>query len=136
MLNVIFGEAGSGKTKRLIEMANEAVKAAKSEVVYVDTSKRYMYDLAHQIRFVDISEFKIKDPLALYGFLCGIIARNFDIDSIFVNDFLKIANTELDKTEDMLLKLDELSTAMSVNIVAEITGALDKVPPFLNKYIV
>lgn len=136
MLNVIFGETGSGKTKKLIDMANKAVESCKGDIVFIDDGKRYMYDLIHQVRFVDASEFRLDDPRMLYGFLCGVIARDFDIDMIFINDFLKLVNMELDELDELFSRLNELSEKIGVHIVADVSASPQNIPAFLNKYLI
>ena len=55
MIRVILGDKGSGKTKRLIDMTNDALKTEHGNIIFIDDDKRYMYDLRHEIRFVDAS---------------------------------------------------------------------------------
>ena len=56
MIKIICGPKGSGKTKRIIDAANEAVKTAKGHLIFVTDTKRYMYDLKREIRFIDVSD--------------------------------------------------------------------------------
>ena len=39
MIQVIFGKKGSGKTKRILDMANASVKEAKGNVLFIDDDK-------------------------------------------------------------------------------------------------
>lgn len=41
MIQVIFGKKGSGKTKRILDMANASVKEAKGNVLFIDDDKSY-----------------------------------------------------------------------------------------------
>lgn len=50
MIQILAGEKGEGKTKRLLEMANEAGKNSKGHVVFIDDDNRHMYDLHYNIR--------------------------------------------------------------------------------------
>ena len=68
MIRVIFGEKGAGKTKRIIDMANESIKTAKGSIVFIDDDNQYMFELKHSIRFVDASEFHIDGPNCGTGF--------------------------------------------------------------------
>lgn len=52
MVQVIYGKKGSGKTKRLIAMANEDAVNAKGNVVFVDNDKDYMIVIKRPVRFV------------------------------------------------------------------------------------
>lgn len=60
MIQVIFGKKGSGKTKRILDMANASVKEAKGNVLFIDDDKSYTLSLKPQIRFIDASEYAVK----------------------------------------------------------------------------
>ncbi len=55
MVQLIYGTKGSGKTKRLIDMVNSEVDHTNGDVIFIDDNKRYMYDVKHEVRFVDVS---------------------------------------------------------------------------------
>ena len=61
MIQILAGEKGVGKPKRLLEMANEQGKTANGHVVFIDDDNRHMYDLHYGIRFVETSNFKMAD---------------------------------------------------------------------------
>ena len=42
MIQVIAGKKGSGKTKRLIDMANKSAQESKHDIVFIDDDNRYM----------------------------------------------------------------------------------------------
>lgn len=87
MIQLIYGSKGSGKTKRLIEMVNAEVNATDGSVVFMDDNKRYMYDVDRAVRFVDVTEYNVDSEEKLYGFLCGMLAQNFDISAIYMDAF-------------------------------------------------
>lgn len=45
MVKLLIGEAGSGKTKAMIQMANESVELVKGELVYIESSSKHMHQL-------------------------------------------------------------------------------------------
>jgi Tfp pilus assembly ATPase PilU len=55
MIKFIVGLKGSGKTKTMIAMANEAAKTSKGNVVCVEKGLQLTYDLSHQVRLVDVT---------------------------------------------------------------------------------
>ena len=59
MIKVIYGSKGSGKTKMLIDAANAAVATAKGHLIFITDTKRYMYDLERDVRFIDVSDYDI-----------------------------------------------------------------------------
>ena len=56
MIQIIAGKKGSGKTKRLIDMTNNAVKTSSGNVVFLDKNDSYMYEVDRAVRFVNVEE--------------------------------------------------------------------------------
>ena len=56
MIKLVYGSKGTGKTKQLIDAANMNVQNAKGVSVFITDTKRYMYDLNRNIRFVDVKD--------------------------------------------------------------------------------
>lgn len=137
MIRVFMGDRGSGKTKRMIDMANMLAEDAKGNVVYVDDDQRYMYDLRHEIRFIETSEHKKQKVYScewLYGFLCGILATNFDVSTIFLDAFLKHSGGELESQEVFFSNLNSLSEKHNVDFILSINADQQGVPEFIKKY--
>ena len=91
MVKVICGPKGSGKTKRIIDAANAAVEVAKGNLIFITDTKRYMYDLRREIRFVDSSDYSIAGEDALCGFIKGVIAGGYDNEYVYVDGIARIA---------------------------------------------
>lgn len=139
MIKVILGDKGSGKTKRLLDITNEALKEGRGNIIFVDDDKRYMYDLHRDIRFIDASEYpsshKCSAPEFL-GFLCGMLSSNYDLTLISIDAFKKLVKTELDD-DDMhyfFRELAKLSERHGCDFVISIGVAEDKVPEFIRAY--
>ena len=105
MIKVIFGETGAGKTKRIIDIANETLKTANGSIVFIDNDSQYMFGLKHDIRFVDASEYHIDSPKMFFGFVSGIAAQDFDLEYLFVDGFMKIVHHPLDTLEDLFKEM-------------------------------
>lgn len=139
MIQVILGDKGSGKTKRLIDITNEALKQEHGNIIFIDDDKRYMYDLRHEIRFVDASEYpSVHRCLAheFLGFICGMLSADFDLSLIAVDAFKKLVKTELDSDEmrDFFVQLEKLSESHKCNFVLSISTANEEIPEFISKY--
>lgn len=139
MIQVVLGSKGSGKTKRLIDMANDAAKDEKCNVVFLDDDKRYMYDLRHEIRFVDGSEYaKLRECSAdwLFGFICGMLSANFDTSVIYIDAFIRLVNAELSTLETFMEQLNRLSKQSGVDFVLSISGAAENAPEFITRFAI
>ncbi len=136
MIQIIFGEIGTGKTKRIIDMANKAVDTVEGSIVFIDAEGQSMFDLKNAIRFIDASEYGIDSPKMFYGFITGIAAQDYDLECFFVDGFLKIIKHPLDTLEEMFADLAEFSEKHNMRFVISMTGSETKIPPFLTKYVV
>ena len=45
MVKIVYGAKGSGKTKRIIDMANESIESAAGNIVFITDTNRYMFDV-------------------------------------------------------------------------------------------
>ncbi|NLT98751.1 MAG: hypothetical protein GXW96_11480 [Christensenellaceae bacterium] len=132
MIHVIYGKKGSGKSKRLLDMANAEVEKTAGNIVYLDDNNRCMYDLKYQIRFINTSDYSIDNTDKLYGFVCGILSRDFDISTVYIDGLKKIVGKE-ENLEKLIKKLDKVFDGINAYIV--ISGSED-VPEYLKKYVI
>ena len=136
MVQILAGEKGEGKTKILIDLANESVSTSDGDVIYIDDDKRHIYDLNHKIRFVEVSEFPLAKYRELIGFIYGIFSQNSDITKVFVDGIFKIVqslgNEDLIK---LVARLDSMSKAYNVDFV--LAGNVDpaELPKEVEQYI-
>ena len=136
MIQVIHGKKGSGKTKKILDMANAAIKEHKGDVIFIDDDNRYMFDLRHEVRFVNAGEYGSDSPEMFFGFLCGMLAQNFDISVIFVDAFLKLVKTEVENTAVFYDRLEKLSVKHNVQFVLSVNVDDAVAPEFLKKYFI
>ena len=137
MIQILAGEKGQGKTKRLIEMANEASKTIDGNVVFIDDDNRNMYDLHYGIRFVDTSMYKICDYEVFIGFIYGILSQNGDIQKIFVDglgNIIRSLNSE--DVENLCEVLDRISNDYKVDFTLIYSAPMTAVPDQVRKYLI
>ena len=134
VIQIIFGKKGSGKTKRILDMANASVKEAKGNVLFVDDDKSYTLSLKPQIRFIDASEYEVKGTEPFYGFLAGILAGNYDISVIYVDAFLKLVKAQPDELETFFAKLERLVANANCDLVISFSEDAANVPECIRKY--
>ena len=127
---------GSGKTKRLIDLTNTTARDAEHDVIFLDDDNRYMFDVDHKVRFINAEDYHIHSAEMFIGFLCGIISSNFDLGTVFVDAFLKLCHTELDKTEPIVNTLVELGAKHQVDFVLSLSADPEELPEYLKKYLI
>ena len=139
MIQVIAGHKGSGKTKRLIDIANEALKVEHGIIAFIDDDKRYIYDLRHEIRFVDASEYtavKGCEAEVFFGFLSGMLAVNYDLSLVCVDAFMKLVKTPLCEMESFFNRLSALSETSKCAFVLNVSCDTEELPEFVKPYVI
>ena len=136
MIQVIAGKKGSGKTKRILDMANLATKDSRHDIVFIDDDNRYMFDLRHEVRFINASEYDLLSDHMFMGLLCGIVAQNFDVGLICIDAFKKLIKNDLSTTEWFFQRLETISEKHNVNFAISISADVDELPEFIKKYAI
>lgn len=116
MVKLIIGGTGSGKTKEIVDQVNAAVKEEKGSVVCISRGNKLTFDISHDARLIDATDYPIKDYASLLGFVCGIHAGNYDITRVFIDSLYKIAGVkDVAQAEVFLNNLEKFSEKHSVN---------------------
>ena len=133
MIKLFIGGKGSGKTKTLIEMVNNAVVESKGNVVCIEKGDKLIHDITYKARLIDTDHYAIVDADALYGFIAGILASNSDITDIFVDSALKIIGNDVVAFETFLKKLEKITS--DVNLVITSSIAVEECPEAIKAYV-
>ena len=128
MVQLIVGKKGKGKTKQLLDKVNNEVKNISGNIVYLDKSTKHMYELNNKIRLVDVSEYNFSSTDEFYGFVCGIISQDHDLEQLYFDNFLKIALVEANALEGVLSKFNALSEKYKISFVLSIAVDETDVP--------
>jgi len=137
MIHILTGEKGDGKTKKILEMANEAVQTAHGNVIFIDNSNKNMYSLHYNIRFVETSDFPISNYRELVGFICGIISQDNDIEKIYIDNIDRILlNFDNDDLIKLVKKLSDLSQKYSLEFVLSMSCSTETIPYELRDLII
>ncbi len=135
MVQLIVGVKGTGKTKALINEVNRAAKESHGAVVCVEYGRKLTYDIKYQARLVDAKEYSINDSSTLYGFICGILAANYDVTEIFIDSALKICQDNIADFEDFVLKTDSITGRNNIKCIITASVEPDKVPSGIKNMI-
>ena len=132
MIKLFIGGKGSGKTKTLIEMVNNAVTASNGNVVCIEKGDKLIHDITYKARLIDTDAYSVKDADALYGIIAGILASNSDITDVFVDSALKIIGNDVIAFEGMLKKLEKITEGVNLVMTSSIAveDASDKIKSY------
>lgn len=128
MVKFILGEKGSGKTKWLIDNANEEMKNGNGNVIFIDVEDDHIYSLDYNVRLINATKYKIGTLDALYGFLCGILAMDYDIEKVYVDSIYKIFKLTTQELESLDKMLEEISKEYEVEFFLNVNYTLNEVP--------
>lgn len=135
MIRVIMGKKGSGKTKQMINMINEAVQTEHGNVVCIEKGNKLTFDIHYQIRLVESSQYDIANYTALKGFISGLYAGNYDITHIFIDSLTKIVGGECDNdTENFLDWLSKFAEQHNIKFTITISDDESLAPEGVKKY--
>ncbi|WP_195269358.1 hypothetical protein [Eubacterium sp. 1001713B170207_170306_E7] len=136
MIEFVYGAKGSGKTKKMIDMANGEVENAKGDILFINDRDKYRVTVDTKIRFINSEDFEIKGEDELYGFISGVIAGNYDVDVVYIDNLLRILDA--DGPEDIsgiLEKLDKIQKKQDIKFVLSLSCEESTVPDCVKNYL-
>lgn len=134
MIKLIVGTKGSGKTKTMIDLINEATKTATGNVVVIEKSMQLTTSINHAARLVDVDEYKINSAEMLYGFVAGVLAGNYDITEMFIDGILKVCGHDLEAAGRVLNAINAIA-GDSVNVTVTVSADVNSLPEDIKKFL-
>ena len=135
MIKVFYGEKGMGKSKMMVDFANDHVDRKDGDVVFIDDSNDLMLKLKHKIRFTDVSVYPVSGADQFLSFICGIISQNYDIESIFIDGLTYIVKEEINTLENFFVQISSLMEKYGIHFFLSINGKSESMPDFLKAYV-
>ena len=131
MINFLYNKRGTGKTRKLIQMANMDVEKSEGDIVFIDSNNKNILNLNHRIRYINAMEYNINNIDTFHGFLCGIISSNYDVEKIYIDGIYNIIDVEnlTERTYDLL-------NSYNITLVISLDSDIIKLPKTLTKYII
>ncbi len=135
MIQLIIGDKGSGKTKKMIDAINEAVKNASGDVVCIEYGSHLTYDVSYRVRLVNSKEYGINNLDMLKGLISGLHAGNFDITNVYIDNLYKTIGADREAGEEFIVWCAAFAEANNMNITVTVSDdpalASDKVKAYL-----
>ena len=128
MVKLLIGHKGTGKTKQMIDLANEQVENNKGSIIFINKNSRLMYDLKYRIRVVCMEEYEhITNCDEYIGFLYGIISSDHDIETIFIDSILKHADFSLGDLPEFLSRLKAISKNYGMDFLVSLSAEREEI---------
>ncbi|MCQ2554853.1 MAG: hypothetical protein MJ171_04280 [Clostridia bacterium] len=123
MVKLLVGHKGTGKTKQMIDLANEAIETSKGSIVFINKNHRLMYDLKYRIRVICMEDFvHVTNSDEYIGFLYGVISGDHDIETIFIDSILKHADFSLGDLPEFIDRLKDISANYGMDFVVSVSA--------------
>jgi len=136
MVRLIMGVKGSGKTKQLIEMVNNAAKSESGSVVCIEANATLTFDIHYNVRLIHATEYGLDSYALLRGFVSGLYAGNYDISQVFIDNLFKIVGAEMGKeTEEFLNWLDAFGEKNGIKFTVTAGGDPSTATDVMRKYL-
>ena len=135
MVRLIMGLKGSGKTKQLIELVNDAVDHENGDIVFIERSSKLKYDIPHKVRLIDASQYEFNGFDFLKGYISGLYSANYDITHIFIDNVLSIIGKDVGEEAENFFEWCEVfglkeHVKFTITISVDINKATDKIRRF------
>ena len=131
MVKFLAGFKGEGKTRTIINMANDHAKVTDGHLVFIDDDKRHIFDLHRDIRFVESGKGVLATYREFIGFVLGILSQNSDIKHIYVDglsNILPAFEVENERLVKLLKRLTEISNEYHVELTISIHCDRESLP--------
>lgn len=129
MIKFVYGAKGSGKTKRMIDMANEALETCDGNIVFINDRDKYQIKVDTKIRFTDLEEFDVVGIDQLSGFISGVISENYDVKLVFIDNLLRILDAkEVSDVCQVIEKIKKLQKNHEIKFVLSISCDENELP--------
>jgi len=136
MVQLICGHNGTGKTRRMIELANKTMDNIQGKMVFLEANNRHIFDLDYRIRYINTKEYGLTNEDQFQGFVCGLIATDYDVEEVYIDGLYKIAQAGKDKLETVVERLEFLSQKFDVKFIMSINYDNDDIPEHLKEKLI
>jgi hypothetical protein len=97
--------------------------------------ERPLLELNRKIRFISTKDFALNDYSGFYGFLCGILSEDYDIDTICIDGIFNIVHGNIKDAAHLFSVLENLTKERSIQLYININSENQSIPDFIKKYV-
>lgn len=139
MIKLITGAKGTGKTKIIIDMANNNVAEAKGDIVFITDTNDYLHSLKYKIRLINAAEILKKDDIitedSLLGFVQGVLAGNYDIETFYIDGCIRMLKKKVGELKDFFNRLESIAVNSKVKFILTVSENEQDFPDYLKKFL-
>lgn len=133
MVKFILGAKGAGKTKWLIDQANNDIKDGNGNIAFVEVDDDHIFSLDYNVRLINADDFRLQNIESFYGFLCGLMAMDYDLQKIYVDGVYKVVKLNIEELEFLFNKLSKVKEVKGREIFINVDYVMDEIPEEFQK---
>ena len=128
MIKYILGAKGAGKTRWLIDNANEDMKNGNGNIAFVEVDDDHIFSLDYNVRLINADNFRLNDKESFYGFICGLLAMDYDLEKIYIDGIYKVIHLRIEDLEFLKNKLEKVEDLKGKEIYINVDYLLEDMP--------
>lgn len=128
MVKFILGAKGAGKTKWLIDQANNDIKDGNGNIAFVEVDDDHIFSLDYNVRLINADDFRLQNIESFYGFLCGLMAMDYDLQKIYVDGVYKVVKLNIEELEFLFNKLSKIKDVEGREIFINVDYVMEEIP--------
>ena len=136
MVKFILGAKGTGKTRWLVENANKDMKEGNGNIAFIDVDDNHIFTLDYNVRLINAMEFDILNIESFYGFLCGLIGMDYDLEKVYIDSIYKVIDLDIPALEKLLINLTKIGEKFNTGFYMNVEYTMDQVPESLKEYCI
>ncbi|SHG92772.1 hypothetical protein SAMN02745245_00061 [Anaerosphaera aminiphila DSM 21120] len=134
MIKFILGAKGSGKTRWLIDNANADYKSGNGNIAFVEVDDDHIFSLDYNVRLINATDYMLDDVESFYGFICGLMAMDYDLQKIYIDGIYKVLHLTVEDLEHITNKIEKVKEANNREIYINVDYLLDDMPESLKDH--
>lgn len=136
MVKFILGAKGIGKTRWLVENANKDMKEGNGNIAFIDVDDDHIFTLNHKVRLINAMEFNILNVESFYGFLCGVVGMDYDLEKVYVDSIYKVIDLKIEDLERLVKGLTVVGEKFETEFYINLENSIDEMPESLKEYCI
>lgn len=136
MVKFILGAKGTGKTRWLVDNANKDMKEGNGNIAFIDVDDDHIFTLNYNVRLINAMEFDILNIESFYGFLCGLIGMDYDLEKVYIDSIYKIIDLRVPELEKLLRNLTKIGEKFGTEFYINVEYTMDQIPESLRGHCI
>lgn len=133
MIKYVLGAKGSGKTRWLIDNANKDMSNGDGNIAFVEVDDDHIFSLDYNVRLINATDYRLNNIEAFYGFICGLLAMDYDLHKIYIDGIYKILKLNMEDLEYLFNKLSKIPDAQEKEVYINVDYLMSDMPASLKE---